>query len=196
MKFTATIAISALTLSLASCGSRNDAATTSANETVASDTMPDIAMSEPAGMGSDSAMAASGQAFADTAASIDAFEIATSKLAADKASGAKVKTFAQQMIKAHTDSTAKLKTAAAAASPAITPVPQMTAMQQQVLDDLKTKSGAAFDTAYMTAQANAHQMTLDKLKGYAANGDVPSLKAFASEMIPIVTGHLNMAKGM
>ena len=189
MKYAATIAISALALSLASCGSKDDAATPVATETVASEAMPDMASS----MAAD---ASSGQAFANAAASSDAFEIATSKLAADMGSSAKVKTFAQQMIKAHTDSTAKLKTAAAAASPVITPVPEMTAMQQQTLADLKTKSGAAFDTAYITAQADAHQMTLDKLKAYSASGDVPSLKAFATELVPIVTGHLNMAKGM
>ena len=39
-------------------------------------------------------------------------------------------------------------------------------------------------------------MTLDTLKAYAANGDVSSLKTFATEMVPVVTGHLNMAKGL
>ncbi len=189
MKYHATIAISALALSLASCGSRDDAATPVATETVASDMMPDMATS-------DAATAGTGQTFANAAAASDAFEIATSKLAVDKASNAKVKTFAQQMIKAHTESTAKLKTATAAASPVITPVPEMTAMQQQTLDELKSKSGADFDTAYIKAQVDAHQMTLDKLKDYSANGDVPSLKSFATELVPVVTGHLNMAKGM
>lgn len=37
-------------------------------------------------------------------------------------------------------------------------------------------------------------MTLAKLKAYSANGAVPSLKRFATELVPIVTAHLNMAK--
>lgn len=41
-----------------------------------------------------------------------------------------------------------------------------------------------------------HQKTLDALKAYVANGNAPQLKAFAEEMIPIVTAHLNMAKAM
>lgn len=136
------------------------------------------------------------QAFADDAAASDAFEIQTSQLAASKAKSAKVKTFAEAMIKAHTQSTAKLKTAAAAASPAITPQPQLTPMQQQTLEALTAQSGAEFDTAYKQAQAEAHQMTLDKLKAYSASGAQAPLKAFATEMVPVVTGHLNMAKGL
>jgi putative membrane protein len=69
-------------------------------------------------------------------------------------------------------------------------------MQQQKLDELKTKSGAEFDTAYAAAQVEAHQMTLDALKAYSASGDVPSLKSFATELVPVVTAHLNMAKGL
>lgn len=136
------------------------------------------------------------QEFANTAAASDAFEIQSSQLAQEKASAAKVKTFAAQMIKAHTDSTAKLKTAAGAATPAITPQPQLTATQQQTIDALKTKSGAEFDEAYIQAQTDAHQMTLASLRAYAANGGVPSLKTFAAELVPVVTAHLNMAKGL
>ncbi|MFN3777313.1 hypothetical protein [Sphingomonas parapaucimobilis] len=33
------------------------------------------------------------------------------------------------------------------------------------------------------------------LKGYASIGDAPALKNFASDLIPTVTAHLNMAKG-
>ncbi|RYE69789.1 MAG: DUF4142 domain-containing protein, partial [Rhizobiaceae bacterium] len=82
------------------------------------------------------------------------------------------------------------------ASPAITPTPSMTAMQQQTLADLQSKSGADFDKAYMAAQVNAHQMTLDALKAYAASGEAPSLKSFAGGLVPTVTAHLNMAKAL
>lgn len=39
-------------------------------------------------------------------------------------------------------------------------------------------------------------MTLDTLKAYATTGDVASLKSFASALVPIVTAHVNMAKGL
>ena len=68
--------------------------------------------------------------------------------------------------------------------------------QQQKLDSLKGLNGAAFDSAYASAQVEAHQMALDMLKNYAASGDNAQLKTFANGMIPTVTAHLNMAKGL
>ncbi|RVT39633.1 DUF4142 domain-containing protein [Sphingobium algorifonticola] len=100
------------------------------------------------------------------------------------------------MIKAHTDSTAKLKTAAAGATPAITPDAQLSPAQQQTLNDLQAKSGAGFDTAYARAQVDAHQAALDALKAYSGSGEVASLKSFATGLVPTVTAHLNMAKGL
>jgi putative membrane protein len=188
MKHSVYLVASVAALALAGCKKSetpaNDVAATSS--TAAADT----SMPAPA------ATANADQAFADTAAASDAFEIQTSQLALTKAKSAKTKTFAQAMIKAHTDSTSKLKAAAAKASPAITPQPQLTPMQQQTLEKLTAQSGAEFDTAYKQAQVDGHQMTLDKLKAYSASGAQPSLKAFATEMVPVVTGHLNMAKGL
>ncbi len=136
------------------------------------------------------------QAFANTAASSDAFEIETSKLAEAQSESAAIKKFAKQMIAAHTDSTAKLKTAAASATPVITPDPSLTAEQQAKLTALQAKSGAAFDAAYATEQVAGHQATLDALKAYSGNGDVPQLKEFATKLVPVVTGHLNMANSL
>lgn len=187
------IVLSVSALALAGCGKKEDSSDAAMTEASSG------AMAGTDAMASDPAMApaaSAGQTFANAAAASDMFEIETSKLAADKASSAKVKSFAQNMIKMHTESTAELKAAAGAASPAITPDPALSAMQQQTLDALKSASGAAFDTAYAKAQVDAHQMTLDALKAYSASGDVPSLKTFAAKMVPIVTGHLNMAKGL
>jgi putative membrane protein len=177
--------VSAAALAVASCGKKTEPA---APET-------SIAESTAATPAAAENMTA-GQSFANTAASSDTFEIETSRLAAEKATSAKVKAFAQSMIKAHTESTAKLKSAAAAATPPVTPVPQLTATQQQTVSELQGKSGADFDTAYAKAQVDAHQATLDALKAYSASGDVPSLKTFATGLVPVVTAHLNMAKGL
>lgn len=137
------------------------------------------------------------QAFANAAAASDAFEIETSKLAAANSQSAAIKRFADKTIDAHTQSTEKLKAAAGSASPAITPDASLTDAQQQILDGLKPLSGVEFDKAYAKAQVDGHQATLDALKAYAASsGAVPSLKAFATAIIPTVTAHLNMAKAL
>ena len=136
------------------------------------------------------------QGFTNTAAASDRFEIESSKLAASSAKSAAVKSFATKMISAHTSSTAKLKGIVGGMNPSITPDDTLTAEQQSTLDSLKGKTGADFDTAYAAVQIDAHQKTLDALKNYAASGDNPQLKEFASGMVPTVTAHLNMAKAL
>ena len=136
------------------------------------------------------------QGFINAAAASDRFEIESSKLAASSASSAAVKKFATQMISAHSASTAKLKSIVAGMSPPMTADDTLNPTQQQKLDSLKSLNGAAFDSAYASAQVEAHQMALDMLKNYAASGDNAQLKTFANGMIPTVTAHLNMAKGL
>jgi putative membrane protein len=140
--------------------------------------------------------APTGQEFADKAAKSDAFEIAAAKLAKTNAASADVKTFAATMIEAHTGSTAKIKAAAAKAAPAIKPDPTLTSDQQSKLDDLGKLKGADFDKAYIDGQVSAHEDALSLMKGYAGNGDTPSLKAAAGEIAPVVQKHLDMARAL
>lgn len=189
MKIKTLTLLSAATLALAACGHKADTTAVSTNTTTIAETDAPPATSTPA-------PASAGQAFANTAAASDAFEIATSKAAVDQSKSVSIKKFAQEMIDAHTASTAKLKGIAAGLSPAIIPDPTLTTEQQQKLDALQKLSGAAFDAAYIDAQAGGHQQTLDALKVYAASGDVPELKSFAAGLVPTVAAHLNMAKGL
>ena len=136
------------------------------------------------------------QPFVNAAAASDRFEIESSRLAVAGGQSASVKRFAQQMIDAHTASSAKLKSTLSGITPALTPDDTLNADQQRMLDDLKGKSGAEFDTAYAAAQVQAHQATLNALNAYASGGDNETLKTFASGMVPTVTAHLNTAKGL
>jgi putative membrane protein len=143
-----------------------------------------------------SASASPAQGFANAAAASDKFEIESSKLANDAGASAATKAFAAKMISAHTASTAKLISTTGGMTPPVTPDDTLTAEQQSTLDNLKTLKGADFDAAYKTAQVDAHTKTLDVLKAYSASGDTPALKTFADGLIPTVTAHLNMAKGL
>lgn len=190
MTIRTTIIASTALLALAACGRGADSPQANTSTTAqAGDT--GVANPTPAPASENAS-----QRFANAAAASDAFEIETSKLALANGSSASVKSYARKMIDAHTASTAKLKTTAAGMAPAMTPNPALDAEQQQKLDQLRTLNGAAFDRAYAADQAAGHQRTLDTLKAYAATGDAPQLKAFANELIPIVTAHLNMAKGL
>jgi putative membrane protein len=183
--------VSVAALSLAACGKKADNGTTVDNSTYAT-----TAATDAGGNDAMAAPASGGQAFVNTAAASDAFEIETSKLAATNGESAGVKKFATQMISAHEDSTAKLKALTSTLSPAVTPYLALSADQQQKLADLKAKKGREFDAAYAAAQVAGHQQTLDTLKAYAATGDVPQLKTFASGLVPTVAAHLNMAKSL
>ena len=136
------------------------------------------------------------QGFANAAAASDRFEVESSRLAASAAASAAVKSFADKMVSAHTASTAKLKSTASGLSPAVTPDDTLNPDQQSKLDSLRNLKGADFDTAYAAAQVEAHQKALDALKSYAASGDNDALKQLAGGMVPTVTAHLNMAKGL
>lgn len=140
--------------------------------------------------------ASAGQAFADMAGASDWYEVEAGKLAQEKATTQALKDFGGMMVKGHTESTDKLKAAAAKASPAITPNPALNAEQEANLAVLRDSTGAAFDTAYKTQQVAAHEKALAAMKDYAANGDVPELKAFASATSKVVQMHLDKIKGM
>ncbi|MDQ2878094.1 MAG: DUF4142 domain-containing protein [Pseudomonadota bacterium] len=182
--------LSAAAVVLTACGPKADQTNTMTTTTTTASETNDMAMnaSVPA--------LSPAQTFVNTAAASDAFEIATSKLALDTSKSASVKAFANQMIKAHTGSTDKLKSVTAALNPPLTPDPVMSADQQATITALKAKTGPEFDTAFATAQVNAHQAALDGLKAYGASGDVAPLKDFANGLVPIVTAHVNMAKDL
>ena len=140
--------------------------------------------------------AMTGQAFADMASGSDAYEIAAGKLAASKATTKALKDFGTMMVKGHTHSTEKLKEAAKNASPAIVPAGVMTAEQKANLATLESATGADFDAAYNGQQVAAHTQALAGIQGYAASGDVPSLKTWAVNTAPVVQMHLEKIQGM
>lgn len=179
------VTLSVSALALASCAKKD--------EPTVNNAMPNAAA--PVATEAPPAMSA-GQTFVNAAAASDAFEIESSKLADTNAASAATKAFAQSMIKGHTESTAKLKKAASEATPPLTPDATLAPDQVQALETLKGKQGAEFDAAYADAQTLAHEKTLATLRSYSTAGDVASLKAFATAMVPIVTAHVNMAKGL
>ena len=152
--------VAAMSLALAACGSKAAPADTATVDNGTADTMAMDANVADTNTSAAAAVPATGQEFANAAAASDAFEIASSKLVQSKGSSADVKKFAADMIKAHTDSTAKIKKAAGEASPKITPDPALTAEQQGKLDALGKLSGGDLDKQYATDQVAAHEMAL------------------------------------
>ena len=143
-----------------------------------------------------SPLAPAAQDFANKIAASDEFEIEASKLTLTNAQSPAVKDFAQKMIDAHTQSTEKLKKAAGSVAPMIIPDATLAPDQLKSIEQLHAKKGADFDQQYVLIQRDAHQRTLAALKDYSVKGDQPPLNAFANEAIPIVSGHLAMARNL
>lgn len=184
-------------LALAACGG-----TDNTESPVTNATPDDSMMNMPADENmSDNAMdhmtmASPGQKFADAAGASDYYEVEAGKLAEDKATSQGLKDFGRMMVAGHTESTAKLKAAAAKATPVITPNPVLNAEQEANLAALRDAKGADFDARYKEQQIAAHEKALAALKDYAANGDVPELTKFASDTVKVVETHLAKIKAM
>jgi len=185
-------------LILGACGEHGDVQRASSDDLGNSPTAPSIKSGNVAGELHNIAapIAPSAQDFANKMAASDEFEIEASKLALTNAQSPAIKDFAQKMIDAHTQSTEKLKKAAGSVAPMITPDSTLAPDQLKSIEQLHAKKGADFDQQYAIIQRDAHQRTLAVLKDYSVKGDQPPLNAFANEVIPIVSGHLAMARNL
>ena len=121
------------------------------------------------------------------------YEIQSSQLALSRAQNANIRSFAEMMVRDHTNTSQQLMAAATAAGmPAMTP--RMMPMHADMLARLQARNGADFDREYSRQQLMAHQSAVALHTNYAARGDTPSLRAVAAAAVPIVTQHLNMVR--
>ena len=175
-------------LALAACG-RDDA-----NNNVATDN--GLGNAAETGNEAKTATAPAAADFATAVAASDLYEIESGRLAAEKASSAEVKSFAQMLVTDHQKSTADLKAAAGGANPPVTVSPALDAEKQAMIDALKSANGAEFDRTFIDQQKQAHQKALDLLRGYDSGGDARALKDFAAKAATVVQGHLDRLNQM
>jgi putative membrane protein len=120
-------------------------------------------------------------------------EVEGSKLAVQKASDAKVKSFAQKMIDDHTKAGNELKTLADAKGVKVSSEPSLA--QQASLKMLASQEGAKFDRSYADSLGvKAHEDTVKLFKKAASDAKDPEIKAFAGKTLPTLEHHLQMAK--
>ncbi|AEG50602.1 hypothetical protein Sphch_2972 [Sphingobium chlorophenolicum L-1] len=119
----------------------------------------------------------------------DLFEIQSSQAVLEKTKNAKVRDFATMMVKAHQQSTAKLKAAAGEAKLTVKP-PVLTSDQQAMLDAIKSAPADGVDMVYAAHQRTAHEAALQLHRSYAADGDMAPLRRAAGEIVPVVESHI------
>ena len=132
------------------------------------------------------------QQFVDRATALGAAELASAKLADERAESEDVKKLANQMIVDHTVANDELSKIAAAKG---WTVPQP-ADEPAEIASLREKSGAGFDAAYVELQVRRHEQMLALLEPQAESGQDPRLKEYAAKQIPVVRKHLEEAQGL
>jgi putative membrane protein len=194
MRFLLTTAVASLAIATAAC---QKSATTEdvniANDMTLNDEIAPLDTNMTNGMAMAPMMASD---FASTIAGSDMYEIAAGKLAQTMATNPDAKKFGAMLVTDHGKSSTMLKAAVGAATPAVTLPTTMPAELQAKVDALKAAKGAGFDKLFVEQQKDGHQKALEALKSYAASGDQPSLKKFATDATPVVQGHLDALNAM
>ncbi|WP_304175224.1 DUF4142 domain-containing protein [Phenylobacterium aquaticum] len=181
------VAICALTLGACDKTSETKGAATPNEQAMTPDANPAATVPTPSNE-------STAPVFVDKAGNSDLFEIEASKIALTRSTNPQVKTFAKQMIEAHTTSSAALGKAITESGQTLTLPPAMNDDMAGKISDLNKADAKDFDKTYVDGQVDAHQAALNLLQRYAEDGDVPAIKAFAATTAPKVQKHLDMAK--
>ena len=134
------------------------------------------------------------QDFIQKAAISDMFEVQAGQLAETRAGNSAIKSFAQQMVHDHRQTTAALEAALRGQDGLPAPPGGLDQDHQNMLNDLRNANAAEFDQKYVDNQTHAHQDALNLMQDYAQHGDNAALRAFASETAPKVQHHLDMIR--
>jgi putative membrane protein len=129
--------------------------------------------------------------FAIMAAQSNNAEIATSQLALQRSQNANVRQYAQRMIQEHTQANQRLEQLTRGQG--ITLPRDAGPFNNAVAQRLAQFSGTEFDQAYLGTQVNAHIRTVGLLQTQIQQGQNEGLQSYASQVLPSVRDHLQVA---
>ena len=139
-------------------------------------------------------MTSTTKGFVTAAATSDLYEITAGQIAVQRAQSQAVKDFAQKMVDAHSETTAKLKGLIADNKINVALPSHVDHRRQGMLDDLRGAKAEDFDHRYISQQVAAHKEADILMRGYAKDGDNAALKDFAGTTDKAVKMHLSMAQ--
>jgi putative membrane protein len=119
-------------------------------------------------------------------------EVEEGKLAAPRAQRDTVKNFGQQMITDHSKADAELQ--AIAGRIGVTPPAELDKEQAARLARLAKLTGPQFDKSYIQGAVTEHRKANSLFEKEAKSGQNPELKTFASNTLPMIQRHLQMAQ--
>jgi putative membrane protein len=130
--------------------------------------------------------------FMKDAAAAGMAEVDTGKLAADKATRADVKSFAQMLVDDHSKANDELKGLAGQKNVTLPAGPKP--MQKAAHDRLAKLSGSAFDTAYVNQMVRDHRQAVSLFDRESRYGKDADAKAWAAKTLPTLKAHLAKAQ--
>jgi putative membrane protein len=132
--------------------------------------------------------------FMTKSASSSMMEIEASKLAQQKATNPQVKEFANMMVNDHTAASKEMSELATSKN--ITLPDSMSSDHMDHVRDLRDKTGADFDKAYMDRMLSAHENDVERFEDVAedAGYEDTEVKAFANKTLPKLRQHHERAK--
>jgi putative membrane protein len=116
------------------------------------------------------------------------------QLAEQKGHSQAVKNFGRQMVTDHGKANQQLMQLAQAAN-----IPQPGQLDDEhnaMQNQLEKLAGPEFDLAYIRGQIADHQKTAQLVEWEIGSGQDPQLKGFASQILPVVLHHLEMASAI
>jgi len=121
-------------------------------------------------------------------------EILASRLAQTQAQSAKVKAFAETMIRDHGKANSELKTIAQKDGYTLSNTP--TEAQQTNLAKLRSLHGKDFDTAFASMMVSDHRDAVALFQTESTSGNDGDLKSFATRTLSTLQHHLALANAL
>lgn len=132
--------------------------------------------------------------FARAAAAGGSAEVQLGRLANQKGKSSVARQFAQRMVDDHSKANNRLEELAAAAN---IPLPKaLDAEDKAMRERLDKTQGDDFDRDYIRGQITAHQETAQLFEHEIGSGQDMQLKNFASQTLPVIMQHLEMAQAI
>jgi putative membrane protein len=163
------------------------------------DKMQDMA-GAVAGKASAAMGGAMSQPFVKNAMLSDLYAIRAGEIALERGASRPVRAIADKTIADHTMST-QLVFAALGRSDwegeeDVTPLDELDARRQTLIDHLDAVPAADFDKMYLEQQAAAHDEARTLFSRYVSEGDDPSLRSYANAILPGLEAHARAIAGV
>lgn len=131
------------------------------------------------------------QTFMAQAAMNNRAEIRAGQIASTRGNTAMVRSFGQQMVTEHTQAQSQLMSISSSTGYAV--MDTIDAAHQQLMTQLNSLSGRAFDSVYIRSQVTDHQNAMTLFQAEISSGQHQQVKSYATTYLPIITMHHHKA---